>query len=146
MAQFLKENYPILLNTKNYELYEKSDRSPEYYFYSENIEDLNLFRNFDLNFNLEDGIRINSLKIYKKSNENFDLFFEIDENKSSNKIYEIASNEKETNINLDRIQLNFIRIKDDEAEIPKYYIRQIKDKKYIYKRDIKIPKDSKYYF
>lgn len=146
MAQFLKENYPILLNTKNYELYEKSDRSPEYYFYSENIEDLNLFRNFDLNFNLENGIRINSLKIYKKSNENFDLFFEIDENKSSNKIYEIASNEKETNINLDRIQLNFIRIKDDEAEIPKYYIRQIKDKKYIYKRDIKIPKDSKYYF
>ena len=146
MAQFLKKNYPILLNTKNYELYEKSDRSPEYYFYSENIEDLNLFRNFDLNFNLEDGIRINSLKIYKKSNENFDLFFEIDENKSSNKIYEIASNEKETNINLDRIQLNFFTVKDDIAEYPKYYIRKIKGKKYIYKKDIKIPKDSKYYF
>ena len=146
MAQFLKENYPILLNTKNYELYEKSDRSPEYYFYSENIEDLNLFRNFDLNFNLEDGIRINSLKIYKKSNENFDLFFEIDENKSSNKIYEIAFNEKEININLDNIQLNFIRVKDSETESPKYYIRQIKNKKYIYKKDVKIPKDSRYYF
>ena len=26
MAQFLKENYPTLLNTKNYELYEKSNR------------------------------------------------------------------------------------------------------------------------
>ena len=146
MAQFLKENYPTLLNTKNYELYEKSNRSPEYFFYSGNTEDSNQFKNFDLNLNLEEGVVINSLKIYKKSDEIFDLFFELDENKSSDNIYEIAFNEKEININLDNIQLNFIRVKDSETESPKYYIRQIKNKKYIYKKDVKIPKDSRYYF
>ena len=146
MAQFLKKYYPVLLNTKNYEIYEKFDRSPEYFFYSENIENENRFRDFDLNFNLEKGVVINSLKIYKKSDDDFDLFLEIDENKSNNNIYEIAFDRKEVNIDLDNIPLNFITIKDDEAELPKYYIRQIKDKKYIYKKDIKIPKDSKYYF
>lgn len=146
IAEYLKKNFPILLNTKNYEIYEKNNRSPEYFFYSGNMKDNDQFRSFDLNFNLEEGVVINSLKIYKKSDEIFDLFFEIDENKSSNKIYEIASNKKETNINLDNIQLSFLRIKDNEVEIPKYYIRQIKNKKYIYKKDIKIQKDSKYYF
>jgi hypothetical protein len=109
-------------------------------------EDSNQFRNFDLNLNLEEGVVINSLKIYKKSDEIFDLFFELDENKSSDNIYEIAFNEKEININLDNIQLNFIRVKDGETESPKYYIRQIKNKKYIYKKDVKISKDSRYYF
>ena len=146
IAEYLKKNFPVLLNTKNYEIYEKNNRSPEYFFYSGNMKDNDQFRSFDLNFNLEEGVVINSLKIYKKSDEIFDLFFEIDENKSSNKIYEIASNKKETNINLDNIQLIFLRIKDNEVEIPKYYIRQIKNKKYIYKKDIKIQKDSKYYF
>lgn len=146
IAEYLKKNFPVLLNTKNYEIYEKNNRSPEYFFYSGNMKDNDQFRSFDLNFNLEEGVVINSLKIYKKSDEIFDLFFEIDENKSSNKIYEIASNEKEININLDNIQLSFLRIKDNEVEIPKYYIRQIKNKKYIYKKDIKIQKDSKYYF
>ena len=146
IAEYLKKNFPVLLNTKNYEIYEKNNRSPEYFFYSGNMKDNDQFRSFDLNFNLEEGVVINSLKIYKKSDEIFDLFFEIDENKSSNKIYEIASNKKETNINLDNIQLSFLRIKDNEVEIPKYYIRQIKNKKYIYKKDIKIQKDSKYYF
>ena len=95
---------------------------------------------------MEEGVFIDNLKIYKKSDDTFDLFLEINENKSSNNIYEIAFDRKEVNIDLDNIPLNFITIKDNEAELPKYYIRQIKDKKYIYKKDIKIPKDSKYYF
>ena len=76
----------------------------------------------------------------------FDLFFEIDENKSSDKIYQIALDNNEININLDNIQLNFITIKDDKNEYPKYDIRQIKNKKYIYKKNIKIPENSKYFF
>ncbi|RRD36926.1 ABC transporter ATP-binding protein [Fusobacterium nucleatum] len=143
MANYLKENYPILLNTKNYE---DSDRSPEYYFYSENIENDNNFQIFNLELELEEGVIVNSLKIYKNPNNNFDLFFEINENKSSNKIYDIALNEKEVAIELEKIQLNFKTIKNDKEEFPKYYIRQIKGKKYIYKKNIEIPKKSKYYF
>lgn len=70
----------------------------------------------------------------------------MDENKSSNKIYQIALNEKEVNIDLDNIPLNFVTIKNETYKFPKYYIRQINNQKYIYKKDIKIPKDSKYYF
>ena len=70
----------------------------------------------------------------------------LDEDKSSDKIYQVALNDKEVTIDLDKIQLNFFTVKDDIAEYPKYYIRKIKGKKYIYKKDIKIPKDSKYYF
>ena len=146
MAQFLKKNYPILLNTKNYELYEKSDRSPEYYFYSENQQEDYNFKIFNLNLKLEEGVFIDNLKIYKKSDDTFDLFLEINENKSSNNIYEIAFDGKEVNIDLDNIPLNFITIKNELYEFPKYYIRQINNQKYIYKKDIKIPKDSKYYF
>ncbi len=146
MSQYLKENYPILLNTENYKKYNKLDRSPEYYFYSGSTKNDSNFKTFDLKFELEKGVFINSLKIYKKSDDDFDLFLQIDENKSNNNIYEIAFDRKEVNIDLDNIPLNFITIKDNEAELPKYYIRQIKDKKYIYKKDIKIPKDSKYYF
>ena len=146
IADYLKKNYPILLNTKNYNKYEKLDRSPEYYFYSENIENDNIFKIFNLKLELEKGVIINALKIYKKSNDSFDLFFEIDENKSSDKIYQIALDKNEININLDNIQLNFITIKDDKNEYPKYYIRQIKNKKYIYKKNIKIPENSKYFF
>ena len=146
MAQFLKENYPILLNTKNYELYEKSDRSPEYYFYSKNQQEDHNFKIFNLNLKLEEGVFINSLKVYKNSDDSFDLFLSLDENKSSNKIYQIALNEKEVNIDLDNIPLNFVTIKNETYKFPKYYIRQINNQKYIYKKDIKIPKDSKYYF
>ena len=116
MAQFLKENYPILLNTKNYELYEKSDRSPEYYFYSKNQQEDHNFKTFNLNLKLEEGVFINNLKVYKNFDDSFDLFLSLDENKSSNKIYQIALNEKEVNIDLDKIQLNFFTIKDDIAE------------------------------
>lgn len=143
MANFLKENYPILLNSKNYE---ELNRSPEYYFYSENIIDDNNFKSFDLDLELEKDIIINGLKIYKKNEDNFDLFFKFDENKSNNKIYKIALDSKEININLDGIQLNFLTTNDGEKEFPKYYIRKIKNVKYIYKKNIKIPKTSKYYF
>lgn len=143
MANYLKENYPILLNTKNYE---NSDKSPEYYFYSENTENDDNFQTFNLDIKLEEGVIINNLKIYKNSDDNFDLFFEINQNKSSKKIYEIALNEKEVAIRLEKVQLNFKTIKNDEQEFPKYYIREIKGKKYIYKKNINIPKDSKYYF
>ena len=143
MANFLKENYPILLNTKNYE---ELNRSPEYYFYSENIIDDNNFKSFDLDLELEKDIIINGLKIYKKNEDNFDLFFKFDENKSNDKIYKIALDSKEININLDGIQLNFLTTNDGEKEFPKYYIRKIKNIKYIYKKNIKIPKTSKYYF
>ena len=95
---------------------------------------------------IEKGIITKTLKVYKKSDDSFDLFFEIDENKSSDKIYQIALDKNKVNTNLDNIQLNFITTKDDKNEYPKYYIRQIKNKKYIYKKNIKIPKDSKYYF
>ena len=137
MAQFLKENYPILLNTKNYELYEKSDRSPEYYFYSKNQQEDHNFKIFNLNLKLEEGVFINSLKVYKNSDDSFDLFLSLDENKSSNKIYQIALNEKEVNIDLDNIPLNFVTIKNETYKFPKYYIRQINNQKYIYKKDIK---------
>ena len=143
MANFLKENYPILLNSKNYE---ELNRSPEYYFYSENIIDDNNFKSFDLDLELEKDIIINGLKIYKKNEDNFDLFFKFDENKSNDKIYKIALDSKEININLDGIQLNFLTTNDGEKEFPKYYIRKIKNVKYIYKKNIKIPKTSKYYF
>lgn len=143
MANFLKENYPILLNSKNYE---ELNRSPEYYFYSENIIDDNNFKSFDLDLDLEKDIIINGLKIYKKNEDNFDLFFKFDENKSNDKIYKIALDSKEININLDGIQLNFLTTNDGEKEFPKYYIRKIKNVKYIYKKNIKIPKTSKYYF
>lgn len=143
MANFLKENYPILLNSKNYE---ELNRSPEYYFYSENIIDDNNFKSFDLDLELEKDIIINGLKIYKKNEDNFDLFFKFDENKSNDKIYKIALDSKEININLDGIQLNFLTTNDGEKEFPKYYIRKIKNIKYIYKKNIKIPKTSKYYF
>ena len=143
MANFLKENYPILLNSKNYE---ELNRSPEYYFYSENIVDDNNFKSFDLDLELEKDIIINGLKIYKKNEDNFDLFFKFDENKSNDKIYKIALDSKEININLDGIQLNFLTTNDGEKEFPKYYIRKIKNVKYIYKKNIKIPKTSKYYF
>lgn len=86
------------------------------------------------------------LSIYKKDDDNFDLFFCIDENKSSDEIYQVALNENEVNLNLDKFQLNFITTKDDKEEYPKYYVRQIKNKKYIYKKNVKIPQDSKYYF
>lgn len=95
---------------------------------------------------MEEGVFIDNLKIYKKSDDTFDLFLEINENKSSNNIYEIAFDGKEVNIDLDNIPLNFITIKNELYEFPKYYIRQINNQKYIYKKDIKIPKDSKYYF
>ena len=143
MANFLKENYSILLNTKNYE---ELNRSPEYYFYSENIIDDNNFKSFDLNLEFEKGIIINGLKIYKKNEENFDLFFKVDENKSNDEIYKITFDSKEININLDEIQLIFSTTNDGEKEFPKYYIRKIKNVKYIYKKNIKIPKTSKYYF
>ena len=143
MANYLKKNYLILLNTKNYE---KLDRSPEYYFYSKNIISDNNFKNFDLNLELEKNIFIDGLKIYKKDNDTFDLFLKIDENKTTNKIYEIALDSKEVITNLDKIQLNFTTINDSEKKFPKYYIRKIKNEKYIYKKNIKIPKDSKYYF
>lgn len=143
MASFLKENYPILLNTKNYE---ELNRSPEYYFYSENIIGDNNFKSFDLNLEFEKGIIINGLKIYKKNEENFDLFFKVDENKSNDEIYKIAFDSKEININLDEIQLIFSTTNDGEKEFPKYYIRKIKNVKYIYKKNIKIPRTSKYYF
>ncbi len=146
MAKYLKKNYPILLNTENYKKYSKLDRSPEYYFYFGSIENDSNFKTFDLKFELEKGVFINSLKIYKKPNDNFDLFLSLDENKSSNKIYEIALDGREVNINLDKIQLNFITIKNETDEFPKYYIRKINNQKYIFKKDIKIPKDSKYYF
>lgn len=146
MAQFLKENYPILLNTENYKLYEKSDRSPEYYFYSENQQEDSNFKTFNLNLKLEEEVFINNLKVYKSFDDSFDLFLSLDEDKSSDKIYQVALNDKEVTIDLDKIQLNFFTVKDDIAEYPKYYIRKIKGKKYIYKKDIKIPKDSKYYF
>ena len=113
---------------------------------AENIENDNNFQIFNLELELEEGVIINSLKIYKNPNNNFDLFFEINENKSSNKIYDIALNEKEVAIELEKIQLNFKTIKNDKEEFPKYYIRQIKGKKYIYKKNIEIPKKSKYYF
>ena len=86
MAQFLKENYPILLNTENYKKYNKLDRSPEYYFYSGSTKNDSNFKTFDLKFELEKGVFINSLKIYKKSDDDFDLFLQIDENKSNNNI------------------------------------------------------------
>lgn len=143
MANFLKENYSILLNTKNYE---ELNRSPEYYFYSENIIDDNNFKSFDLNLEFEKDIIINGLKIYKKDDENFDLFLRIDESKSSNKIYQVALDENEVNLNLDKIQLIFSTTNDGEKEFPKYYIRKIKNVKYIYKKNIKIPRTSKYYF
>ena len=143
MANYLNKNYLILLNTKNYE---KLDRSPEYYFYSKNIKSDNNFKNFDLNLELEKNIFIDGLKIYKKDNDTFDLFLKIDENKTTNKIYEIALDSKEVITNLDKIQLNFTTINDSEKKFPKYYIRKIKNEKYIYKKNIKIPKDSKYYF
>ncbi|KXA17705.1 hypothetical protein [Fusobacterium nucleatum] len=146
MAKYLKKNYPILLNTENYKKYSKLDRSPEYYFYSGSIENDSNFKTFDLKFELEKGVFINSLKIYKKPNDNFDLFLCLDENKSTNKIYEIALDGREVNINLDKIQLNFITIKNETDEFPKYYIRKINNQKYIFKKDIKISKDSKYYF
>ena len=146
VADYLKKNYPVLLNTKNYDKYEKLDRSPEYYFYSENVENNETFKVFNLELEIEKGIITKTLKVYKKSDDSFDLFFEIDENKSSDKIYQIALDKNKVNTNLDNIQLNFITTKDDKNEYPKYYIRQIKNKKYIYKKNIKIPKDSKYYF
>ena len=116
MANFLKENYSILLNTKNYE---ELNRSPEYYFYSENIIDDNNFKSFDLNLEFEKDIIINGLKIYKKDDENFDLFLRIDESKSSNKIYQVALDENEVNLNLDKIQLIFSTTNDGEKEFPK---------------------------
>ena len=140
MAKYLKKNYPILLNTKNYE---NLDRSPEYYFYSENLEN---DKNFNLDLKLEKEVFINKLKIYKKSKDTFDLFFVIDEKKTTSKIYEIALNDNEININLDKIQLNFITTQDDEQKFPKYYIRKIRNQMYIFKKDINIPKDSIYYF
>lgn len=143
MANFLKEKYPILLNTKNYE---KLDRSPEYYFYSENTKNDINFKVFDLNLEFEKDVFIDGLEIYKKDEDNFDLFFKIAENKSSDKIYEIALDKKQINISLDKIQLNFLTTNDGEKEFPKYYIRKIKDTKYIYKKNINIPKTSKYYF
>ncbi|WP_339068143.1 ABC transporter ATP-binding protein [Fusobacterium animalis] len=143
MAEYLKQNYPILLNTKNYE---KSDRSPEYYFYSESTSNDNNFKTFNLEFELEEGIFINNLKIYKKSNGTFDLYLGIDEDKSTNKIYEIALDNKKVDTNLDKIKLNFKTIKANEELFPKYYIRQIKEKLYIYKKEIEIPKGSEYYF
>lgn len=146
MAQFLKENYPILLNTENYKKYNKLDKSPEYYFYSGSTKNDSNFKTFDLKFELEKGVFINSLKIYKKSDDNFDLFLHLDENKSTDKIYEIALDGREVSVNLDKIQLNFITIKNETDEFPKYYIRKINNQKYIFKKDIKIPKDSKYYF
>lgn len=146
MAQFLKENYPILLNTENYKKYNKLDKSPEYYFYSGSTKNDSNFKTFDLKFELEKGVFINSLKIYKKSDDNFDLFLHLDENKSTDKIYKIALDGREVNVNLDKIQLNFITIKNETDEFPKYYIRKINNQKYIFKKDIKIPKDSKYYF
>lgn len=146
MAQFLKENYPILLNTENYKKYNKLDKSPEYYFYSGSTKNDSNFKTFDLTFELEKGVFINSLKIYKKSDDNFDLFLHLDENKSTDKIYEIALDGREVSVNLDKIQLNFITIKNETDEFPKYYIRKINNQKYIFKKDIKIPKDSKYYF
>ncbi|EGN63874.1 MULTISPECIES: hypothetical protein [Fusobacterium] len=146
MAQFLKENYPILLNTENYKKYNKLDKSPEYYFYSGSTKNDSNFKTFDLTFELEKGVFINSLKIYKKSDDNFDLFLHLDENKSTDEIYEIALDGREVSVNLDKIQLNFITIKNETDEFPKYYIRKINNQKYIFKKDIKIPKDSKYYF
>ena len=146
MAEYLKKYYPILLDTANYKKYENTDRSPEYYFYFENSKVDNNFQTFNLKLELEKGIIIDNLSIYKKDDENFDLFLRIDESKSSNKIYQIALDENEVNLNLDKIQLNFITTKDDKEEYPKYYIRKIKNKKYIYKKNITIPKDSKYYF
>ncbi|WP_338945870.1 ABC transporter ATP-binding protein [Fusobacterium canifelinum] len=146
MAQFLKENYPILLNTENYKKYNKLDKSPEYYFYSGSTKNDSNFKTFDLKFELEKGVFINSLKIYKKSDDNFDLFLHLDENKSTDKIYEIALDGREVSVNLDKIQLNFITIKNETDEFPKYYIRKINNQKYIFKKDIEIPKDSKYYF
>ena len=144
MAEYLKKNYPILLNTKNYE---KLNRAPEYYFYSDNSNnDDNNFKFFDLKLELEKNIIIDGLKIYKKDEDNFDLFFKINEDKSNNNIYEIALDKEEVNINLNEIQLNFSTTNDGEKEFPKYYIREIKDKKYIYKKNIKIPKTSKYHF
>lgn len=143
MAKYLKEYYPILQNTINYE---KNDRSPEFYFYFENSKIDNNFKTFNLKLELEKGIIINNLSIYKKDDENFDLFFGIDESKSSNKIYQVALDKNEVNLILDKIQLNFITIETEKEIYPKYYIREIKDKKYIYKKSIKIPKDSKYYF
>lgn len=103
MAQFLKENYPILLNTENYKKYNKLDKSPEYYFYSGSTKNDSNFKTFDLKFELEKGVFINSLKIYKKSDDNFDLFLHLDENKSTDKIYEIALDGREVSVNLDKI-------------------------------------------
>ena len=98
---------------------------PVYFLLPKKIQKFTLlFFNLELEF--EKWIIINNLKIYKKSDNSFDLFFEIDENRNSDKIYETAL--------------------DDKQIFPKYYIRQIKDKKYIYKRNLEIPKDSKYYF
>lgn len=76
---------------------------------------------------MEEGVFIDNLKIYKKSDDTFDSFLEINENKSSNNIYEIAFDRKEVNIDLDNIQLNFFTVKDDISEYPKYYIRKIKN-------------------
>lgn len=140
MAQFLKENYPILLNTENYKKYNKLDKSPEYYFYSGSTKNDSNFKTFDLKFELEKGVFINSLKIYKKSDDNFDLFLHLDENKSTDKIYEIALDGREVSVNLDKIQLNFITIKNETDEFPKYYIRKINNQKYIFKKDIKFLK------
>ena len=146
MAEYLKEYYTILLNTEKYKKYESENRSPEYYFYSENTKVDDNFQTFNLELELEKGVVINSLSIYKKDDDNFDLFFCIDENKSSDEIYQVALNKNEVNLNLDKFQLNFITTKDDKEEYPKYYVRQIKNKKYIYKKNVKIPQDSKYYF
>lgn len=143
MAEYLKKNYSILLNTKNYE---KLNRNPEYYFYSDNLNsDDNNFKFFDLKLELEKDIIIDGLKIYKKNEDNFDLFFKLDD-KSNDKIYQIALDGKEVFIELDKIQLNFKTITNGEELSPKYYIREINNKKYIYKKNIQIPKTSKYYF
>lgn len=143
VAKYIEKKYLNLFRENHYE---EDDESVEYYFYNNNsqIKNTNKFKIFELDETLEKGIHVDKLKIYKKDEENFDVYLHIENNREN--LYYLSLDNQEKKLFIDGIKLYFNTVKKEKHTYPKYYIREIAGETYIYKRNIKIDKKSKYYF